>query len=133
MYPVAYLQVASSALFFLSVILNSNILLYADDLVIYMSINRINHQLEKEVAIFQNDLNHINTWCTNNKLTINGEKTKYMYFPFNNRNSLGCGLKLGDTNIEPTRSYTYLGVVLDMHLTFKPYLNQVRRNASYKL
>ena len=114
-------------------IYNSHLLLYADDLVIYRSVDRVNvPNNENDIKLFQDDLDVINMWCMDNKLTINLKKTKYMYFSQHNIRH-HPSVKIDVQTIELTRTYTYLGVVLDSQLTFKPYINQVRKTASYKL
>ena len=112
-------------------IYNSQLLLYADDLVIYRSVDRGNVLGVSDINIFQKDLDVIHSWCSTNKLTINLKKNKYMYF--SQHNIRQPQLKMGDYMLQLTRTYTYLGVVLDPQLSVKPYINQVRRNASYKL
>ena len=96
----------------------------------YICVNVPNN--ENDIKLFQDDLDVINMWCMDNKLTINLKKTKYMYFSQHNIRHHPC-VKIDVQTIELTRTYTYLGVVLDSQLTFKPYINQVRKTASYKL
>ena len=111
---------------------NSQMLLYADDLVIYRTVDRANALIQNDVSIFQDDLNTIDSWCQSNRLTINLKKTKYMFFSSHNVNH-PPQVTMGEHILEMTRTYTYLGVVLDSQLSFKPYIKQVKRAASYKL
>ena len=105
-------------------IYNSKMLLYADDLVIYKSIDRANALGKNDVSIFQNDLRSIYKWCQNSKLTINLKKTKYMYFSVHNLKH-PPKIEIGKNALDLTRTYTYLGVTLDPQLSFKPYINEL--------
>ena len=87
---------------------------------------------ENDITLFQEDIDVINMWCMANKLTINIKKTKYMYFSQHNIR-YHPSVKIDVQTIELTRTYTYLGVVLGSQSTFNPYINQVRKTASYKL
>ena len=55
---------------------NSNVLLYADDTVIYRS----DFCFAKNYRNIQGDLNRLHKWCFINGLTINGRKTKVVNF-----------------------------------------------------
>ena len=83
---------------------------------------------ENDIKLFQDDLDVINKWCMANKLTINLKKTKYMYFSQHNIR-YHPSVKTDVQTIELTRTYTHLG----SQLTFNPYINQVRKTASYEL
>ena len=66
------------------VLQHSNALMYADDTVLYSS-----HQSNKTVRKnIQQDLGRVQTWCKENRLTLNVSKTKTMTFMSNhNRKS----------------------------------------------
>ena len=113
-------------------IYNSQLILYADDLVLYRAVDRVDALGKNDISIFQSDLDIIHRWCFTNKLTVNLKKNKYMYFSQHNVKH-PPQVKMGEHALELTRTYTYLVVVLDTQLSFKPYINQVRRTASYKL
>ena len=53
--------------------------MFADDTVIYIASNKISNLYEN----MQKEINALQIWCNQNKLTINVDKTKYMLF-FNN-------------------------------------------------
>ena len=58
------------------IIRNSNVLLYADDTVIY----RNDFCFDENYRNIQGDLNRLHKWCFINGLTINGRKTKVVNF-----------------------------------------------------
>ena len=109
----------------------SKVTLYADDTVIYNSHRNIN----KAMANIQADLNGLTTWCHENGIYINPQKTKYMIF--SSRNILeGEGrvqLKVDGENVERVKSYSYLGVTLDEHLTFDPHVKGIISKVSDKV
>ena len=98
-----------------------NILLYADDTVLYFA----HEQLKRLECIISNGLRTLNDWCNLNKLTINISKTKYEIFKpkcFWNAINDKVVLKIGNTLIEEVDTYTYLGVKLDNRLKFDGFL-----------
>ena len=60
---------------------NSQVMLYADDTVVYQS----DSDISKNHRNIQGDLNRSYKWCTNNGLTINSRKTKVVNFGSANR------------------------------------------------
>ena len=101
-------------------------------LVLYRAVDCVDALGKNDISIFQSDLDIIHRWCFTNKLTVNLKKNKYMYFS-QHYVKHPPQVKMGEHALVLTRTYTYLGVVLDTQLSFKPYINQVRRTASYKL
>ena len=81
---------------------------------------------------FQNDINGIHRWCLANKPIINMKKTKYTYSSQHNIRQPPQP-KIGEHSFGLTRTYSYLGVVLEANLPLKLYINEVRKNVSYKL
>ena len=56
-----------------SSIKNCKVSLYADDTVVYIS----HSDIQTGIQLVQQDLNRLNNWCKENKLSINCKKTKY--------------------------------------------------------
>ena len=97
-----------------STILKSKVAFYADDTVIYTSSKNVNLAIKG----IQSDLNRLTKWCRSNGVHINPDKTKYMIFSNRQLNSPHKNLKVNSTIIERVPTFSYLGVVLDQHLTF---------------
>ena len=109
-------------------ILQCKTLLYADDTILLSS-----HQ---DVGIattqLQNDLSKLDTWCFDNKLSINYKKTKTMIF--------GPRHLTKKTTIDPfymkqrrlERHYKYLGITFGKHLTFDLHLSNVIQQTTEK-
>ena len=104
-------------------------LLYADDTVIY-----ITGEIDVITNILQNDLNSFKGWCDRNKLTMNIKKTKYVTFGLKSqtRRIQNHDLFIQDTKIERVNSYKYLGVILDINLSFNNHLENCLKLVSHK-
>ena len=108
---------------------NSNYLLYADDTVIFNTkyINTATIELQEDLGTFK-------TWCDQNKLTMNIKKTKYVIFGLRSqtRKLNNHELFIRDQKIQKVATYKYLGMVLDMNLTFNNHLQQTLNVISHK-
>ena len=114
-----------------SAIGNSSYQLYADDTVVYkagMNIDEITRQL-------QEDLVNLSKWCKCNKLTVNIKKTKYVIFGLKSQTKRikSHSMILDNKTIERVNFYKYLGITLDMHLTFSKHIDNCYRLAAHKI
>ena len=99
-----------------SAISNALTYLYADDVAIVAQ----GSDLELISATLTNDLESVNTWLQDHKLSIHTEKTKMVYFGTSNK-SLHLETPpviLNDTEIERVTTYKYLGLMLYLRLRF---------------
>ena len=99
---------------------NINLNLYADDtsLAIYADNNEL---LTKYLQLYIDKLVYV---FNINKLKLNIEKTKML--PFMNARILKdiyIYIYIGHSIIEIVGSYTFLGLILDQHLTFKKHID----------
>ena len=109
---------------------NSNYLLYADDTVIFNTkdINVATREL-------QTDLDSFSIWCERNQLTMNVKKTKYVIFGMKSQ-TRGLNmheLYVQDQKLQKVATYKYLGMTLDMNLTFNNHLQQTINVICHKL
>ena len=98
-----------------------NILLYADDTVIYCADESLDVIHEKIMA----GMTKLETLCCGNKLSINASKTKYMLFKPRcapTDISMISPIKIGNISLEEVLSYNYLGVVIDSKILFDKFL-----------
>lgn len=112
--------------------LYSKLLIYADDVVLYISGDSLNDILD----IMQSDINKIHLWSIKNKLCVSPAKTKTMILARPRRLSnlpVLRKLKIGDKPLEWVRSFTYLGVTIDDQLSFNAAIDQMHRKAAHKL
>lgn len=109
-------------------LIKSKILLFADDLKLFLKIN--DHSDARQL---QKDIDTIFTWCNDNNLQLNIQKchivsftrrqqTTFQYFNYNiNHTSLGRKNVMKD-----------LGITFDSKLTFESHINQIVKKA-YKM
>ena len=111
-------------------ITKSNIRLYADDTVLYSA----TLDTKQAIAHLQLDLDNYQTWCIQNKLSINIAKTKIMVFSASKRhpNTTEVNIHLDSKLLQVVPSYKYLGVILDNYLAFDLHINSVHKMTSYK-
>ena len=103
-------------------------LMYADDTVIYRSSDDPTDALED----IQFAMNNIQNWCEMNKLTINGNKTKFTIFlrkPSDRKYQIVCNKNL----LERTTTYKYLGADIDNTLTMDSFNKNVCKKVNFKL
>ena len=110
---------------------NSEIYMYADDIVIVSSGNTY----EESANILRQDVAATSAWCNSNCLTINKKKTKVMRIT---RNRIGgvipeLVVHIGNNRLEDVKEYRYLGVNMDHRFTFKPQVTGMLRTISHKI
>ena len=102
--------------------LESNIILFADDTVIETSV-----RAEEVVMKHKTQLQKCNQWLTKNKLAINTEKTKSMFFGKIKTYSKKEQINIDTERIENVDSIRYLGITLDNKLSFKNHIEVVKQ------
>ena len=114
---------------------NVHMFQYADDtafLALSTTIQRINHTMNEAIHTFT-------SWCSMWGLTINSLKTQSIVFiPPNcrsrvRRNPNKLSLTVLHQPIRPTKQVTYLGIIIDHHLTWRPHLQHVISKAYNRL
>ena len=107
--------------------IDSNCVLYADDIVLYCA----NNSIDDNLTILKEDMGKIIEWSNLSRLTINFTKTKIMHFgPKAKKERQSC--YVNECVIECVHTYRYLGFLLDRELTFKADLKQSMRTISQK-
>lgn len=93
---------------------------YADDTVIFTS------DMDIHIAYnnLQDYLNKIENWLINWKIKINASKSSVVIFT-KRRPQEPFELKLFDVVIPNQKETTYLGILLDHRLSFKPHMNKI--------
>lgn len=112
--------------------LNSKLLLYADDVVLY----KTGAHLEEIKAGIQSDLNLIDNWSTDNLLAVNPSKTKALLVgrkSKTNNTDKGEDLVVGNEPLQWVNSFTYLGLEIDENVDFNAAVEQMHRKAVFKV
>ena len=104
----------------------SNIMMYADDTVIYLS-STSTSDIELKLNL---DLANLSQWLHYNKLVLNMKKTEFITFgthqPLARQKCDGTDISLNGQPIKYTDTFKYLGVVLDDTLSFNDHVDYVR-------
>ena len=111
----------------------SQIILYADDAVIYFA--------DKDISIIQErlnaDLQCISNWFSDNNLIVNLKKSKTECVLFGTHKktvrSENFVIKMNGTQITESHSYEYLGVIMDKNLNYLEHLNKIQKKAASRV
>ena len=110
---------------------NCYINLYADDLLIYI----IHSDIDTIQTELQSVVSKLSTWFKNNKLTVNTDKTYTMLLHSRNsrlRNT-NLNISLDRTVLHQQEALTYLGIIIDQHLTWSNQIESLCKKISPKL
>ena len=105
--------------------------LYADDTVLLVA-----DKSAQNIEIKLNtELEKAHRWLTENRLTLNAKKTKYLIFGHARKTKqLGdISINLSDSKIDQVESFKYLGVHFDQQLNWKKHLKETAQKISLKL
>ena len=105
-----------------------NFLMYADDTTIYFNLEEFEY-LNRERDI-NTELKKVNTWLKLNKLSLNAQKTKLMFFHRKQKQVDEINVQINGTQIERVESFNFLGIMLDENLTWKSHIEMVAKKIS---
>jgi exonuclease III len=100
---------------------------FADDTALVSNL-RTNANLTSQET--ETELNKISDWLKVNKLSINVKKTKAMIFHSSRKTVPSPSIKLHSENIEFVETFTYLGIVLDRHLSWNEHISSIASKIS---
>jgi len=115
--------------------LQGYLLNYADDCIL-INYSKIKKDVIKETT---NDLSRINEWCISNRLKINFNKTKYLFFSLIDKKLdetnlpitiHECGFAVNNctcNQIESTNSIKYLGLYIDRNLKWNTHTEHLTK------
>ena len=103
------------------------LLLYADDIVVYISGKNVNNL----ITSLNNELILFNNWFIKNCLSLNINKSNFIIF-HSCRKVIECNSSLSINNISFNRvsSIRYLGVLIDEHLSWLTHISYVQNHVS---
>ena len=103
------------------------LILFADDTNIFYSHTDASYLME----VVNLELKKITCWFYTNKLSINVKKSNFIIFrPRQNRQTLDLAFNISNYSIDRVKEATFLGVILDEHLTWKSHIHNVARKVS---
>ena len=104
---------------------SSRTIMYADDTALLTTVMTF-EELKRTLQI---QMNKYYEWCLLKSLRINVNKTKMMILCSKYNVEVECDGK----EIKLVDNYVYLGVDLDRHLTFEPFIKNTIQKVNYKL
>jgi hypothetical protein len=102
---------------------HSNILLFADDAKIYREVKNIS-----DCDKLQEDLNHLQLYCQQNQLFINGSKCSSLSYS-RNKKKITYNYQVAGTVLKSTHEIKDLGVILDEKLSYTNHIEYVSSRA----
>ena len=102
----------------------SKLVLYADDTTLYKPINNIN-----DIHLFQDDINKIFSWFTDNFLQANAKKTKIMISSLKQNPYPSCQFFLDAQPIERVTNITFLGIQISNKLSWNIHIDTICKKA----
>lgn len=103
-------------------ITEGQVFMYADDTTILVTAADAEHLTYKLLTVIK----EFDAWCNNNQLIINYDKTQYIEFCHNyNTNTLNDNICYNNVDILSKYSAKFLGLVVDMHLSWRQHLDGV--------
>ena len=81
--------------------------------------NFTRNEFENECKL---ELTKLTNWLQPNKLSLNIEKTKCLYFHKPQRKLTPLRLNINNTIIEKVNSFNYLGIILNENLTWRNHI-----------
>ena len=108
--------------------------MFADDINLLGSLNvfKDDHDINN-FNVSQNinkELTKVSDWLAVNKLSLNIQKTKIMFFNFKQQNQPTPVVKINNTEIESVNSFKFLGVHIDDKLTWHTHVNCISNKLS---
>jgi hypothetical protein len=114
--------------------LNGKVTTFADDTALSYE-NKYVDIIKEEIEA---DLSRIRIWLTKNRLALNVLKTNFIIFQLKNHPNVLSSIKYHDydcllhvnckcSSIPQTKSIKYLGIILDMNLSWKDHLSKLRK------
>ena len=110
---------------------HSKCIMYAADTVLYCG-----HANNKNVRkLMQFDLDRVQTWCAQNRLTLNVKKTKVMTFmsDYKRKRYIKFRIRMLGNIIEEVNSYKYLGTDIDNRLSRDEQFSKLLQMLGFKL
>ena len=109
----------------------AQVLLYADDTVIFHS----SADTKELKRVLQQDLNYLQIWARENRLSIHPIKTEAVLFGTHQRIAVNneLNLVLGNACVKRVQHYKYLGITLDANLNFHEHVDRLHCKLSSRL
>ena len=105
--------------------ISSNIRLFADDCLLYRTINN-----EHDQKLFQQDLNSLHEWSNLWNMEFNVAKCFTMHITQAKKHKRLCTYHMGGTAMQTTESTAYLGITINKDLKWNQHINIIAAKAN---
>ena len=103
--------------------------MYADDTRLFCCLENITSN-NKEVVL-NNELQHVHSWLSANRLTLNVKNTKYMLFRKHKNNDIGdLNLRICNDAIQYVNEFNFLGLYINSKLNWDTRTNVIDKRIS---
>ena len=106
----------------------SDLSMFADDTAIVAHGNN----LKDTISQITDDIDKLSEWFSYNKLTVNLDKSKCMYFGKSVQDEL-VQVNVKGVRLECVNSFTYLGIIIDNKLQFQDHIKKCIKQAGHKI
>ena len=88
---------------------------------------------DDDTDVYFNEIKYFTSWCTDNKLLLNTDKTKEIVFDFRSQPSEIRPVVINGSQIEQVDSYKYLGVIIDNKLKWEKQAKEVSKKINKRM
>ena len=88
---------------------------------------------DDDTDVYFNEIKYFTSWCTDNKLLLNTDKTKEIVFDFRSQPSEIRPVVINGSHIEQVDSYKYLGVIIDNKLKWDKQAKEVSKKINKRM
>ncbi len=104
--------------------------IFADDTNIFSS----GKDLQRLLQAITVELENLKLWFDNNKLSLNISKSKFILFGNKKVNpNMQVELSIENVKLERVQEHTFLGVIIDQNMSWKPHISYVRSKTARSL
>jgi hypothetical protein len=110
-------------------------IMFADDTTLYSTLEHFdNTSMNMLTKSINNEVKNVSNWLAINKLSLNVQKTKAMFFSFKQHQHplvpILPEIKINDISIENVDSFKFLGVYIDKNLNWQSHINYIGNKLS---
>ena len=101
---------------------SSRLFLYADDILLLHPVTS-----PSDCSLISSQLSIISQWLSSRSLQVNTQKSKYLYFSFQNQAIFNTypPISISGSPIERVRTFKYLGITLSHNLSWSTHINSL--------
>ena len=101
---------------------------YADDTALCSTLSSFSSLTQ--TSDIERELNRVSNWLSANKLALNVEKSKCMYFHPPQRSVSVPEIRINNETVQRVSNFNYLGIVFDTNLTWNDHISHISRKIS---